>query len=176
MTVYTEKGDKGMKILRWIVNHFEEVFMVFSLIMITISMFAQVISRYVFSASLVWTEELSRYFFILLAFAGLSFGIRAKKHIRIDILETFIPKLKKPFELFADLCFLTFCIIMIRPAFRGVEFIMTSGQVSPAMEIPMHIVYVPLLVGILLSPLRIAEKYVNYLLQYKKDKKLGEGA
>ena len=164
-----------MKQICWLKNNFEEIFMVISLIVITISMFAQVISRYVFGASLVWTEELSRYAFILLAFAGLSFGIRAKKHIRIDIFETFIPILRKPFEVFADICFLVFCLLMIRPGFNSVEFIMNSGQISPALQIPMYIVYLPLLIGLLLSPLRIAEKYIMYYLQYKKEKQLGEG-
>jgi len=157
-----------MKKICWLKDHFEEVFMVASLGMITIAMFAQVISRYVFNSSLVWTEEISRYFFILLAFSGLSYGVRAGAHLRIDLFETFVPMLKKPFEYLTDLCFVVFCVLMLRPAYAGVVFIRDSGQVSPAMEIPMYIVYLPLAFAIVLSLLRIVEKYVHKLLHYKK--------
>jgi C4-dicarboxylate transporter DctQ subunit len=165
-----------LKKCRWLVDNFEEIFIVSSLGMITICMFAQVISRYVFNASLVWTEELSRYFFILLAFSGLSYGIRNKAHLRIDLFETFIPKLKKPFEYFTDVCFAGFCLIMLGPARESVIFLARSGQVSPALEIPIFIIYLPLAFGLVLCLLRIAEKYIKYFLEYKNSGKIAEEA
>lgn len=150
-----------MKKIRWCLDHFEEGFLLLSLGMITVVMFAQVVSRYVFQASLVWTEELSRYFFILMAFAGLSYGIRTKSHLRIDLLETAVPILKLPFEIITDILVVGFCVFMLRPALNSVQFIFNSGQVSPAMEIPMFVVYIPLAVGLVLSIIRMVEKYIK---------------
>ena len=139
--------------------------------MITICMFAQVVSRYVFLSSLVWTEELSRYFFILLAFSGLSFGMRYSAHLRIDILDTVFPILKKPFEYLSDLCFVIICFIMLLPAFAGVNSIRLSGQVSPALEIPMWWVYLPFAVGIVLCLIRAVEKYVKKFIAFNASKR-----
>ncbi|MCL2853192.1 MAG: TRAP transporter small permease [Defluviitaleaceae bacterium] len=157
-----------MKKIRWFIDHFEETFMVISLGGITVAMFAQVVSRYVFRSSLVWTEELSRYFLICLAFMGLSYGVRTMSHLRIDIFENLYPKLKKPLEYIGDIFVVAFFTYMLRPAFTSIETIWRSGQVSPAMEIPFFIVYMPLAIGLVLGLVRMAEKYAKYLLQFKK--------
>jgi len=155
-----------MKKVRWLFDHFEEGFMIFGLGAITVAMFAQVVSRYVFQSAFVWTEELSRYFFILMAFSGLSYGVRSKAHLRVDLLETTFPKLKFPLEILCDAFIVALCVFLLRPAFDSVEFIRNSGQVSPAMSIPMYIVYIPLAAGLILTLIRMAEKYIKYLLEF----------
>jgi len=89
-----------MRVLRWFDKHFEESLMMISLWAIVVIMGAQVIMRYIFSSSISWSEELSRYFFIWFTFLGISFAVKNNSHIRIDIIETTFPKMKKPLELF----------------------------------------------------------------------------
>jgi len=163
-----------LKACRWFAGHFEEIFMVSSLGAITVSMFAQVISRYVFGAALVWTEELSRYFFILLAFAGVSYCIRESVHLRIDLLETFFPKLKKPIAVLTDICFAALCAYLINPALASVGFIRASGQSTAALVIPTFIIYLPLTIALFLVLIRVAEKYIKLFLAYRNRNKLAE--
>jgi C4-dicarboxylate transporter DctQ subunit len=165
-----------LKSCRWISGHFEEIFMVSSLGAITISMFAQVISRYVFGAALVWTEELSRYCFILLAFAGVSYCIRESAHLRIDLLETVFPKLKKPLGVFTDICFTALCVYLINPALTSVEFIRASGQSTAALLLPTFIIYLPLTIALFLVLIRVIEKYLKYFLAYRKSKTMAKEA
>jgi TRAP-type C4-dicarboxylate transport system permease small subunit len=70
-----------------------------------------------------------------------------------------------------------FLVYMLRPAFDQIILIYRSGQVSPAMMIPFYIVYLPLAIGLVLSLIRIAEKYGKYAHQFIKlrnEKKRGE--
>ena len=165
-----------LKRCRWVADNFEEIFMIGSLATITIAMFAAVISRYVFVASIIWAEELSRYCFILMAFAGFSYCVRSSVHLRIDILETLFPKLKKPFEYFTDICFMALCLFLLGPAIEATTFIKNSGQFSAAMELPIYIIYLPLIFAFILIIVRIVEKYIKYFLAYRKRNKLVEEA
>ncbi|MCL1993827.1 MAG: TRAP transporter small permease [Spirochaetes bacterium] len=166
-----------MQKFRWFLDHFEEVFMVLSLMIIVVAMFTGVFFRYVLNSALTWPEEVSRYFLILLAFSGLSYGVRTKTHLRIDVLELALPVLKKPLELIGDLVVVAFCIFMLGPAHSNTIMIQNSGQISPALMMPMYIVYIPLLVAFILAIVRTIEKYIKYLLQYVKSRneKFGKG-
>lgn len=148
-----------MKILQWLNENLEEKLMGICLWSIVVIMGIQVIMRYVFQSSLTWSEEFSRYLFIACAFIGMSYGIKEKTHMRIDILETFIPKLKKPLEIIGDASFLFFAIYLIGPGMSVISALKASGQASPAARMPMYLVYSVLLVGLMLVVFRIVQKY-----------------
>lgn len=57
------------KILHWLDENLEEFLLVFFLIAMTLIMGIQVFCRYVLGQSLSWSEEITRYLFIL----GLAF-------------------------------------------------------------------------------------------------------
>lgn len=159
-----------MKVLRWLDKNFEEKLMSLTLWSIVVIMGIQVIMRYVFRSSLVWSEEVSRYLFIWMVFVGMSYGIKNGTHMRIDMLEHFFPKLKKGLGILADLCFLTFAAFMIGPGFTVIKSLVTTGQTSPAAEIPMYIVYTGLLVGFILVLFRVIQKYIVKFLQKLQSK------
>lgn len=159
-----------MKVLKWLDENFEEKLMSSALWAIVIIMGIQVIMRYVFKSSLVWSEEVSRYLFIWMVFTGISYGIKNGSHMRIDMLEHFFPKLRNGLGILADLSFLTFSAYMIKPGISVVESLVKTGQTSPAGEIPMYIVYAGLLVGFSLVLFRIIQKYIIKFLQRKSPK------
>ena len=156
-----------MKPLRWLDDHFEELLMAVALWAIVVVMGAQVVMRYIFRNSISWSEELSRYFFIWFTFLGISFAVRNHSHIRIDIFETFFPVLKKPLEYIGDAMFLIFCVYMIRPSLSTLSGMIAKGQTSPAMEMPMWIIYCSLVAGFLLTIFRLVQKYVLKLVHRK---------
>ena len=149
-----------MKVLKWLDKNFEEKAMSVILWAIVVIMFIQVIMRYVFKSSLAWSEEVSRYLFIWMVFTGISYGVKNGLHMKIDLLEYFVPKLKKPLGIIADLAFFIFTCYMIKPGINVVKAIKASGQTSPAGEVPMEIVYTSLLIGFTLVVIRIIQKYV----------------
>ena len=153
--------------------------MVMGLSVATVAMFSQVVSRYVFNNSLVWTEEISRYFIVLMAFMGISYGIKNTAHLRMDIIENLAPIMKKPLEIVSDAFFTAFCIYMIGPSFETVQSVYTGGSMSPAMGIPFYIVYMPLLIAFALGLLRMFQKYLLLVIRIIRKlsaKKKGEVA
>ena len=167
----TFQGGNIVKLLKWLDEHFEETLMMGLIAVIVVVMGAQVFMRYAVGMSLPWPEELGRYCFVWFAFLGMSYSIRHNLNMRIDTLPAFFPALLKPFTLIADVVYFVFCIIMINPGLIAIQRLIASNQHSPAMHLPIWIVYLALLTGLCLSILRLLQKYVLLLINSKKTSK-----
>jgi TRAP-type C4-dicarboxylate transport system permease small subunit len=121
--------------------------------------------RYVFKNSLSWPEEFSRYLFIYFTFLGISYAVHTDTHIRMDILETIIPRLKKPLEYIGDAFLLGFCVYLLKPGLEVLKFLIRTGQTSPAMELPMFWVYLALFIGLCLTIFRVIQKYLMCIIR-----------
>jgi TRAP-type C4-dicarboxylate transport system permease small subunit len=144
--------------------------MSFSLWLIVVIMFLQIVMRYVFNNSLSWPEEFSRYLFIYLAFLGISYAVHTNTHIRMDILETIIPRLKKPLGYIGDIFLLGFCLYLFKPGLKVLKFLIRTNQTSPAMELPMYWVYLALFIGLCLTIFRVIQKYSMSIIKKRKNK------
>jgi TRAP-type C4-dicarboxylate transport system permease small subunit len=154
-----------MKVLKWFDDHTEEVILVvFSVIMVSV-IFLQVIMRYVFDASLSWSEELARYSFIWLVYIGISYGVKKQRHIKVDVLLLlFKERGRLVLTIISNLLFLFFCLFVIRYGSGIAMTILELGQKSPANQIPMGIVYLAAPVGMGLAAIRIIQ---NLIKQFK---------
>jgi TRAP-type C4-dicarboxylate transport system permease small subunit len=61
----------------------------------TVMVFAQVIFRYVFGNSLVWSEELARYLFVWVTMIGASAAVSLGQHYGLDIVVKPLPRLAR---------------------------------------------------------------------------------
>lgn len=67
----------------------------FSLLIVFLVSFAQVVQRYLFSMSIPWATDVIRIFFIYSVFCGIVWGLSAKKHLDIDVLVQLVsPKIR----------------------------------------------------------------------------------
>lgn len=62
-----------------------------SMMLITVIMLVQVVSRYIFNASLIWAEELCRYILIWQTFLFISMAFRQGELVAVDILTNLMP-------------------------------------------------------------------------------------
>ncbi|SFL46015.1 C4-dicarboxylate transporter, DctQ subunit [Gracilibacillus orientalis] len=137
-----------MKKFNQVVNHIEESFAVFSMIVASILIFVQVILRYLFNFSLIWSEETARFLVIWLVLIGSSIAVREKGHATVDALVAFLPSAgKKFFSIFANLAGIVFCLIMILAGSEMVSSVVELGNVTPALGVPMAIPYLTVPVG-----------------------------
>ena len=56
----------------------------------------QTFFRYVVFYSLHWSEELSRYLFVVMILLGVNIGITRDNFVRIDLIDNFLPGVLKP--------------------------------------------------------------------------------
>lgn len=126
----------------------EEVVSSFFLGLMTIVITTQVIFRYCISYSLAWPEELGRYLFIASVYIGSSYVEQQQKHLAITILRTSGGKwCKRWLSIVAQIITTMFCLLMTVWGAQMVLFMYKTGQLAPAIEIPMYIAYLSIPVG-----------------------------
>ena len=141
--------------MKYIMDHLEEFFMIPLIFAMSIIIFIQVIMRYVFQSSLTWSEEMARYMFVWLVYFSVSYTARREKHIRIDAAINLYPKKMRPYiELVSEIIVLGFAIFIAITGYTVFGKIAWSGQMSPAMRIPMQFVYAAPMIGLGLTAIR----------------------
>jgi len=140
--------DRILVPIGWI----ENTIAVVTMTVVSIIVFGNVVSRYGFNYTPIWSEELSRFLVVWSIFIGVSIGVRKNQHIGVDALLRFLPhKLKTASEVLLNLIGVVVIGILI---FNSIEFIqhtMEFEQLSPAMRVPMYIPYIAMPVGLSLS-------------------------
>ena len=86
-----------MKILSFLNNRMEEVFLVILMALAVIIVTAQVVTRYVLKVPLPWSEEIARYLFLWLTWVGASYATKERKHINIDVVYQMLSPLGQKF-------------------------------------------------------------------------------
>ena len=109
-----------------------------------ISMFLQVVFRFVFNSPLYWTEELSRYSFIYIVFIGAAWAGKQGMHLGVDYFTSKLPEQ----AVIIDLLVLVFSAVIV---IVGAQVIpINFKQFSPALNVPMGAVYAAIPMGFLL--------------------------
>ncbi len=124
--------------------------------------FIQVVARYLFESSLVFSEELSRYLFVWTVFLGLPVVAKRGGHMAVTALSG---RLKgaaaRTMSVAAYLVGIAFMATMI---IQGVEMVQrTSQQLSPAMEISMSWVYLAIPIGSFFMMLQMVSDLIALL-------------
>ena len=148
-----------------------EEFMIIPLIFaMSFIIFIQVIMRYVFANSLTWSEELARYLFVWLVYFSVSFTARRQKHIRIDAAINLYPKKMRPYiEILSEIIVLAFSIFIAVTGVTVFHKIAWSGQMSPAIGIPMQFVYAAPMVGMALTAIRQVQCIIGKIKNLKNN-------
>ena len=102
-----------------ILSRLVEITIIIGITFIVTIVTTEVVLRYVFKHSLIFTEELSRYLMVWIVFLGSALAVRDEAHIRINVVvKRLNPKLKKVAHLFAYGLVLLFLVIVAEEGFR----------------------------------------------------------
>lgn len=162
------------KIIRWLDLYFEEAVCVLSLVLLSVVMMLQIILRYVFQSPLPWAEEFCRYCFIYSSLFGIGYCIRNNKMLRVDLLIGMLPPfLGKLLDIFGDLASFVFYVLFAYASWQTTMKLMSLHQLSPALQMPVWIVYLSGPLGFALALLRIIQKMIlRFLPSHKKEAQL----
>ena len=141
-------------------DNFEEYLVMFLMLVMIITAFAQVIFRFVIQMSLDWSEELARYAFLWCMFISAGMAVKHRRHIKVEFIMEMLPKkVRLGFEIISDLIWMAFCLLLVKDGIGLLEFVKT--QVSPSMEVPFKYIYTSLPVGAALMFLRLVQQMVR---------------
>ena len=135
-----------------------------------ISMLLAIISRFVIKIPIPWTEELSRYLMIWMAFIAGGLGLNQGVHVGINFV---VQKVPQPFSkwigLVTNSALLIFFLVLIIQGFHMT--ILVATQMSPVLRISMAWVYSSLPVGAMLFSFFVIQSIVeNMREQWQKTK------
>lgn len=120
----------------------------FSAVMVA-STFSQVIFRYFLDHPLSWTGELSRFCFIWIVYLGTAIAAKSGSHIGVDYLyKRLSAAVKLPIYILTHILILGFVAIVFIESVPVIGIDMS--QHSPAIGIPMGLVYLAIPTGFLL--------------------------
>jgi TRAP-type C4-dicarboxylate transport system permease small subunit len=151
-----------MGILKWLDENLEESILLVLLILMTCVMGVQVTMRYLFNASLTWSEEITRYMFVWSSFISVSYCIKKGIAIRIDQFTNMLPaSAQKVLDVIARIVMLIFFAYVFKFAIEVVSATYANGQTSAALGLPMYLVQVSAVLGFGLAVVRILQGFWN---------------
>lgn len=134
------------------INKYLGSFLVLLMGIMTLDVLWGVFTRYAMGSQASWSEELARFLLIWIGILGAAYASGQKMHLSIDLLQ---PKLNEQnqarMSLFINILIILFalCILVIGGG-RLMYITNVLGQLSPALRIPMWIIYAVLPVSGLL--------------------------
>lgn len=128
----------------------------------------QVLTRYVFSFSFTWSEELLRLAMLWAAFLAASLGVRESKHIGLDLVINLVPEALRQRIRIVIRCLVlillgVFCFLIAKLT------IFMADMVSPILQISKAIWYLSLLLGFVFMIFYYIYNIAEALHEAKKD-------
>lgn len=123
--------------------------------------FANIIGRYFLAVSLSWAEEAMLFLMIGAVFLAAPPVGWLGRHIRMDVVVSLLPpRLRKAFEVFADLVTIATCLMLAVFAWPVVTMLAELDQRSDMANIPLVIPQAVVPLGLMLMALLIAIRLI----------------
>lgn len=145
-------------------NRFEEGFLIATLVLMVLLIFGQVVGRYVFQSAPSWTEEFARYIHIFQVWIGAGYAVKLREHIKVTaFVNIFNGAARKIMDIASTLIWF---VLIVLVAVFGTQLVLATlqyGQVSPATQIPMWIVYLAVPLGSVSMAVRLIQQLVGII-------------
>lgn len=127
---------------------------------------ANVLARSLLGRSIVYAEEVSQFLMVLVTFVGLGYAAAKGRHIRMTALTDALPsRARKALMLLVTS---TTAALLFVLAYLGVDYaagtVRVLGSVSPALRVPLWIVYLAAPLGFGLAGLQYALAFAKNLI------------
>ena len=140
-------------------NHLEEWVMVISFSVMSILTFLNVITRFVFSFTLSWTEQMCRLCFVWLTLSGISYCALHLQHLKVTALQIALPeKVGTIFLLIGDIFSVVFGAVASYYIVQFVTNAIVNKQTFPSMPwLSSAVMYIPGVVFMLTFAIRVIQ-------------------
>jgi C4-dicarboxylate transporter DctQ subunit len=143
---------------RQVINKLEEVLLAALLATMTLLTFAQVVLRYAFNSGIVWSLEATTYSFGALVLVGMSYGVRTRTHIAVDMFTGKLPgALRRYVKIAAVVACLAYAVLMLYGSSVFVERLYVLGNLARDVPAPKWLLTATMPLGFLLLGYRFLE-------------------
>lgn len=151
------------KIFNFLESKFEEIFACIALVIISLCVIFQVISRYVFNFGITWTEELAGFAMPWAIYMGAALGVRERFHIRILVGVRSLPMMIQYLIIFVgDFLWLAFNIFMIKYGIDYLTLMWEFPVISQTLSISNFWPETIIVIAYSLMLLRLVQIYVKW--------------
>jgi C4-dicarboxylate transporter DctQ subunit len=150
----------------------EEYTLTITLLGLAVVACGQVFSRYALGISFGWFEEGGRYIGIAITFIGAAIGARRGSHFAMDLfVTTSRPAISRTLRTISGLLSASFLLIVAYYGFKLVLRNYDYENLSPAMQLPMYLMYLPIPFFSFVMGLRFLFKAIDALrgVEIKKE-------
>lgn len=154
---------KYSKFLDFIEFFIKKLIGVFMVLMVAIMCY-QVVLRYVFNNSNIWSEEVTRYIFVYVSLLGSFIAVRKNSHLKVDFFVNLLKgNVYKYFTTITMIAVIGFLFYLLPLSFN--LCLNTMKNISPGLKMPMAYAYFAIPLGAILMILGMIEqlmlKFVN---------------
>jgi TRAP-type C4-dicarboxylate transport system permease small subunit len=116
-----------------------------------------IVLRYVFNASLGWSEEAMRYLFIATTMLGAAYVVGTGQHIRLDVVHGLLPpRVRLAVDVVVWLTAMAFLVVVLFAA--DASWALIGRQRWATLPLPMRVAYAPIPIAAVLTMLYLLEK------------------
>ncbi len=149
-----------MKFLDKTISKIEEVILGYSVIIMALILIGNVISRSVFNRSWTFAEEIGQALIIIMTFTGIGYGAKKARHISMSAIFDILPdKGKKIFMYVITSVTSATMFYLAYLAFVYVHKVQMLGRVTPALRIPIYLIYAIVPIGFVLGGIQYARNF-----------------
>ncbi len=159
-----------------VIGRIEVWILSWGIILMAANTIANVFGRYVFNQSIYFSEELNEFLIVIVTFMGLGYATRKGIHIRMSAIYDALPiKARKALMVVIAATTAVVMAVLAWYALEYVQKVASRGRITPALQMPLYLTYVWVVVGLTLASfqylltairnLNFAEEevYVSYL-------------
>jgi TRAP-type C4-dicarboxylate transport system permease small subunit len=148
-----------------VVNAMEVSILVFCVAALGILLITNVVAR-TFFQSIYFAEEVSTFLVLLTTFAGVSYGVRKARHIRMGaFLDAMPPKMEKTFIIIISLISAVVMGIMTYFSFEYLMNAVSRSHMTPALRVPKWTFYVVIPIGFGLACIQYIRTIIKNLIE-----------
>jgi len=145
-----------MRVFR-LIQKLEEWMLATGILAIAALTILNVFTRTALGSSLAFAEELSQFFIIFVTFIGLSYGASQGRHIRMTALYDQLGQQRQRAAMVGIAAFTSALLFaLVYYSLRYVATVKALGTVSPALQVPLYLVYLSAPLGLLLGAVQYA--------------------
>lgn len=163
-----------MKLLKWLDDNCELFICSMALVGLFICMILSVFFRYVLNSSLTWVEELGCYLFVWFSLVGAAYSTKQGAHLRVDVIVSIVPApIRMAMNFISETVMTLFFLYMSVEGMKAMISIAENGTTSPAMKMPMWILYLSFWLGCVLSLVRLLQSWIKRIKEIRAKKERG---